>query len=113
MSFQVMAICSFFITPSTLCAILIPIESIDAVTERVRLLRARGVQAEDIGIIIDFHGVITNEETHGANLTLKDNIKTFLQFLNDEQSPFVIATAWDDFNAVIKEGVVELGLAEV
>jgi len=109
---KVVFIFSFFVTSGTLLAHFETIRSIDEVEKRIRVLQGQGVKAEDIGVIIDFHGVVVNEECHQKTLSLKENSMKTLTYLWGENVPFVIATAWDDFNAVIQEGVEGLGLAK-
>lgn len=88
----------------------ISIESIDEVVTHVRTLRETGVKAEDIGIILDCHGVITRETQHAPVHTLKDNILEALNHFKEEGISVVIATAWDNFDGVVQNAIIELGL---
>ncbi|MBX9786513.1 MAG: HAD family hydrolase [Alphaproteobacteria bacterium] len=88
----------------------IPIESIDEVVTHVRTLRETGVKAEDIGVILDCHGVVTKETQHATPHTLKDNILEALNYFKEEGISVVIATAWDNLDDVVQNAIVELGL---
>lgn len=88
----------------------IPIESIDDVVTHVHSLRGAGIKAEDIGIILDCHGVVTREAQHATLHTLKDNILGALNYFEKEGIPVVIATAWDNLDDVVQSAVVGLGL---
>ncbi|MBY0273239.1 MAG: hypothetical protein K2X02_07565 [Alphaproteobacteria bacterium] len=88
----------------------IPIESIDDVVTHVRILRETGIKAEDIGIILDCHGVVTRETQHATPHTLKDNILGALDYFKKEGISVVIATAWDSLDDVVQNAIVELGL---
>lgn len=88
----------------------IPIESIDEVVTHVRSLRETGIKAEDIGIILDCHGVVTREPQHATLHTLKDNILEALNYFKDEGISVVIATAWDSLDDVVQNAIVGLGL---
>ena len=109
---KAIVIFSFFITSGALLANFEIIKSIDEAEDRIRSLRAQGVKAEDIGVIVDFHGVVVNEEVHQEILSLKGNSLKTLGYLKSQKIPFVIATAWDDFNAVI-QGIESLGLSKL
>ena len=61
-------LCVFSIMPVVLKADPpVPISCIDSVELKVRNLRKARVPAKDIGIVLDFHGVFTNQvkEQHG------------------------------------------------
>ncbi len=88
----------------------IAIESIDEVVTHVRSLRETGVKAEDIGIILDCHGVVTRETQHATPHTLKDNILEALNYFKEEGISVVIATAWNNLDDVVQNAIVELGL---
>ncbi|MDZ4322527.1 MAG: hypothetical protein U1A05_00335 [Alphaproteobacteria bacterium] len=90
----------------------IPIESIDKVVTHIRSLRETGIKAEDIGIILDCHGVVTRETQHATPHTLKDNILGALNYFKEEGISVVIATAWDNLDDVIQNAIVELGLGD-
>lgn len=109
--FRLVFFMTFFILPS-LSADPIQIDSIEQVETHVRTLRSKGVKPEEIGVILDFHGVVTNEQVHKTPLTLKGKIIDFLTYLQEEEIPYCIATAWDDFPAVIQEGIATLELAK-
>ncbi|MBA3813105.1 MAG: hypothetical protein H0X26_01220 [Alphaproteobacteria bacterium] len=104
--------CSFFVFLSTSWAMIKTIDSIEAVENKVRSLHIKGVKAEEICVVFDFHGVIVDQRVHGSLLTLKGEIKKTLQYLKEMNVPSIIATAWDDFNAVITAGIVPLGLQD-
>lgn len=91
----------------------IPIDSIEEVGKKIKSLRKDGgVKADKICVVFDFHGVIVEQEEHKPPFSLKGNIKNILQYLKDENIPTVVATAWDNFNAVIQEGIEPLGLKD-
>lgn len=89
----------------------ISIESIDDVVTHVHTLRKTGVDAKDIGVILDCHGVITNEIQHASSHTLKDNILKTLTYFKEEGISVVIATAWDSLDDVVQNAIVGLGLS--
>lgn len=85
---------------------------IKEVEEKIRSLRNKGVQPEEICVVLDFHGVIVEQEQHQPPLTLKGNIKEFLQYVKAERIPNLVATAWDRFDDVIKDGFKTLELQD-
>ncbi|MBX9620532.1 MAG: hypothetical protein K2X28_00620 [Alphaproteobacteria bacterium] len=101
-----------YIFPLKLSANPIEIDSLDKVIDHVRSLRSRGISGEKIGIILDCHGVITNEESHHTSHTLKDNILEALKYFHDEKVSVVVATAWDDLDAVVQYAIINLGLGD-
>ncbi|MBY0500382.1 MAG: hypothetical protein K2P93_00055 [Alphaproteobacteria bacterium] len=103
-------IMTFLIGCHPLYANLIPIESIDEVGEHVRDLRTRGIRPEEIGMILDFHGVVTDQPHHESILTLKGNIKNTLDYFSQERMPVALATAWTNFTEIVK-GVKSLELS--
>lgn len=66
-------ICSLCVFSSILApqAMIHQIDSIDIIEEEVRSLRNAGVRADEICVVLDFHGVITKQKTHQLPLTLK------------------------------------------
>ncbi|MBY0293022.1 MAG: hypothetical protein K2W92_07035 [Alphaproteobacteria bacterium] len=98
------------ISSSILHADRISITNIDAVVDHVRTLRASGVNAQNIGIILDCHGVVTVEEGHSTSHTLKGNIREALTYFQEEEIPFVIATAWNKLDDVVEHAIVATGL---
>lgn len=103
---------TFYILPLRLYAIPVEIESLDKVIEHVRFLRSRGIRGEEIGIIFDCHGVITNEESHHDSHTLKGNILEALKYFREEEVSVVVATAWDDLDVVVQSAIINLGLGD-
>jgi len=90
------------------------IESFEEAQNIIKNLRSQGVQSEDIAVILDFHGVMCEEEAHLPPLRPKQGAREFLSYLKEEEGiPFVCATAWDDFNQVVEEGIVALELSEL
>jgi hypothetical protein len=73
------------------------IESIDEVVTHVRALREKGIKAEDIGVILDCHGVVTRETQHSTSHTLKDNILDALDYFNKEGISVAIALTTGQF----------------
>jgi hypothetical protein len=108
---KLISIMNFLIGGHPLYADPIPIESLDKLEEHVRALRASGIRADEIGIILDFHGVITNETHHASILTLKGNIKRVLNYFLEERIAVALATAWLNFTEFI-EGVRNLELSD-
>lgn len=105
-------ICSLFVCSSASWAMINTIDSIEKIKRTVQSLRKEGVNADEICVVWDFHGVITKQATHQPPLTLNDNVLDTLQYLNENNIPNVIATDWHDFNAVIREGILPLGLKD-
>lgn len=87
--------------------------SIEEIKNVVRDLREKGKKGRNIIAILDFHGLVVNEEEHSAHLTLKDGIIEILEYFKKEKVLFLVATAWDNFNAVIQDGIVKLGLQDL
>lgn len=102
---------SFLIGHYSLYADPISIESIDKVEECVRTLRTSGIKPGEIGIILDFHGVVTDQPHHKSVLTLKGNIKRVLNYFLEEGVGVTLATAWLNFTEFV-EGVKSLGLSD-
>jgi hypothetical protein len=86
------------------------IDSIDEVEKAVGTLLQRGTKPEEVCVVLDFHGVIVEQEEHTPPLSLKGNIWHTLEYLQTQGVPTIVATAWDDFNAVIQEGIIPLKL---
>lgn len=93
------------------CAV--PIYSTKPLKEQVeRLIDKEGVNPENICVIFDFHGVIVEQERHKLPLTLKGDIIKTLEYLQTKKVPYLVATAWDNFNAVTKDGSAVLDLTK-
>jgi hypothetical protein len=98
------------LSSSILYADYIPIIEIEEVETHVRSLRASGVDAKNIGIILDCHGVVTEEEGHSTSHTLKGKIREALTYFQEEGICVVIATAWDKLDEVVQHAIVATGL---
>ena len=101
-----------YISPLKLHATPVKIEALDKVINHVRSLRRDGVSGEEIGIILDCHGVITNEDSHHDSHTLKGNILEALKYFREEKVSVVVATAWDDLDVVVQSAIINLGLGD-
>lgn len=95
-------IAAYLIFVINLAADPVKIDVIEDVVKEVKALRAKGISPENIGVILDFHGVVTNQREHDDFLTLKGNIRKALAYLHEENIPFVIATAWSDLSSVVQ-----------
>lgn len=62
-----------------------------------------GVAPDKIVVVFDFHGVIVEQASHKQFLTLRKRVLETLQYLKNEGISTLIATAWDDFNEVIRD----------
>jgi hypothetical protein len=101
------------IVPSLALGEITSIDSFEDAKNIIINLRSQGVDPEDIAVLLDFHGVLCHEGEHSPPLTPKKGAHNFLSFLKKEVGiPFVCATAWNDLNQVIKEGIVHLGLSK-
>jgi hypothetical protein len=109
---KIMVMGSVLISPSLLWADPIPIDSIDEVKEKVSALLKANVDPQHIGVVLDFHGVITKKATHTPNPKLKGNIKEVLEYFRNEKILCVIATAWPQLNDVVQKEIIPLGIAE-
>ena len=101
---------TFCLSSSLLHADYIPIIKIEEVEAHVRSLRASGIEAHNIGIILDCHGVVTEEEGHSTSHTLKGKIREALTYFQEEGICVVIATAWDKLDEVVQHAIVVTGL---
>lgn len=97
-------------TPSLVFAGSTTIASLKSVEEKVSSLRKQGIKSKNILVVWDFHGVVTVQKSHKDDLTLNNNILPVLDYLKKRKVPNIIATAWNNFNAVAR-GVTALGLA--
>lgn len=82
----------------------IKITSLKTLVDKIKALRAQGVQAKDICVGFDFHGVLVKETEHQENLTLNEGTIDTLQFLEGEGILPFVATAWNIFDDVINDG---------
>ncbi len=89
-----------------------PITDIEVVEEKVRSLRNAGVPAEDIAVILDFHGVVTPERKQEEKMTLNPAAVKFIKYLLVEKIQFVVGTAWIKFHQIEAE-VEKLGLSDL
>lgn len=85
------------------------ITEIDEVVKYVKALRTSKMDAK-IGIILDCHGVVTEEDGHRPSHTLKGNIREALAYFQEERIAVVIATAWDNLDEVVQHAIVDTGL---
>ncbi|MBY0500675.1 MAG: hypothetical protein K2P93_01570 [Alphaproteobacteria bacterium] len=86
------------------------ITEIDEIVKYVKTLRTSKVDANNIGIILDCHGVITEEDGHRTSHTLKGNIREALAYFQEERIAVVVATAWDNLDEVVQHAIVPTGL---
>ncbi len=93
------------LTSSLALGVFEPITSLDEVNTRVGALIKQGIAREKIGVIFDFHGVIVKEEAHQPKLTLKPEAENLITQLKMQNIPYVCATAWNEFNDVIRDGL--------
>ncbi|MBP6952351.1 MAG: hypothetical protein KBD36_04080 [Alphaproteobacteria bacterium] len=98
------------LSSSILYADSIPITEIEEVVEHVKTLRRKGIKPESIGVILDCHGVVTEEIGHSTSHTLKGNIREALTYFKEEGICVVIATAWDKLDEVVEHAIVATGL---
>jgi hypothetical protein len=91
---------------------LIQIDSIDKLPARIKTLRKESKTPIRPVIIFDCHGVLTKETRQKRPLHLKEGSKETLEYCKQEAIPFVVATAWDDFNDV-QEGLIDVGLKDL
>lgn len=99
-----------FVSFSVLHAGPIFITEIDEVVKYVKALRTSKIDAKNIGIILDCHGVVTEEDGHRPSHTLKGNIREALAYFQEERIAVVIATAWDNLDEVVQHAIVATGL---
>ncbi|MBS0271277.1 MAG: hypothetical protein JSR85_01345 [Proteobacteria bacterium] len=97
-------------TPCLSLAAPTTITSVKSVEDTVSSLLSTGIKPRDILVVWDFHGVITIEKSQKSHLTLNKDIPEVLNYLQQAKVSNIIATAWDDFNAVARS-VDSLGLA--
>lgn len=91
---------------------LIQIDSIDELETHIKSLRRESKTPITPVIIFDCHGVLTEETRQKRPLHLKKGSKQILEYCKKSEIPFVVATAWDNFNDV-QEGLVDAGLQEL
>lgn len=103
---------SLLVFSSASWAMIDTIDSIEEIKRKVQSLRKEGVNADEMCVVWDFHGVLTKQATHQLPLTLNDNVVNTLEYLKENNIPNVMATAWHNFNAVISEGIIPLGLKD-
>lgn len=69
-----------------------------------RLVDKENIPPKNLCVILDFHGVWVNQQSHKLPLTLKEGIIEILDYLQEKKVPYLVATAWDNFNEVIRDG---------
>lgn len=92
---------------------IVSMSSLKAIQNKIQGVLEAGLLPEKLGVIIDFHGVIVREIFHNPPLSLNPEAKEFLAYLKRSKIPFVVATAWDNFDEVLRDGVLSLELAEL
>src|SRR3990167_2507238 len=107
----ILLVFAFFAASQDLKAQWTQIDDFEPIQKQILQLKEKNIAPKDIGVILDFHGVMTDESNQSNPVKLQQGIMDFLGFLEDQQVSYAVATAWKDFDKFIQD-IIELGLGE-